>query len=535
VIPLLVGSYLCTLVVFISTKTARARWRWLILPGFAIVGAVLWDVIAGPLIGAYPGSHFWPLLPCFALAGTAIVLTSAAIQAILGPPGMLLAFLFIVPFNGAGGGALGVYLLPVYWRNIGVTLPSQNAATLISNVLYFGGNGISTALIVLFAWALAAGAIVWHLGRTRAARAPAAADARGDLAEAGPPGNPSPGPSVLDRLKRPIVLALLTGLVLELAIGAANMTAGHQSVAASLPFGVTGSSPILTAAEKNISLAVTHYPSESAVTTAIDQFKIWGALIPASNAGSPSTLIVVPTSSDLAPLDLAVRFGQAAKSTGQKLTVQEHAPVALAPKDPFGLVPFLMLGGPLLVCGFMIVNLLASTTGGPTRRWRAATLTGYAIIAGLVADLIVTYWLQGIPGDKFWIAWPVCSLIILAVAFVSAVFMRLLGIVGSVLWIILLFFIGNPSSGGSSGVPYLPAFWRDIGPFLPPRNGLILLHQTIYFHGHGTTQALAILLAYLVIAGAILVFLDWYRPARPASDEDAQAGAALAGASGVVT
>jgi hypothetical protein len=102
------------------------------------------------------------------------VLTSAAIQAILGPPGMLLAFLFIVPFNGGGAGGLGVYLLPVYWRNIGVTLPSQNAGTLISNVLYFGGNGISTALVVLFAWALVAGVVVWYSGRTRAARAPAA-------------------------------------------------------------------------------------------------------------------------------------------------------------------------------------------------------------------------------------------------------------------------------------------------------------------------------------------------------------------------
>jgi hypothetical protein len=557
-IPLLVGSYLCTLVVFVSTKTARERWRWLVLPGFAIVGAVLTDVIAGPLIGAYSGSHFWTLLPCFALAGIAVVLTSAAIQAMLGPPGMLLAFLFIVPFNGGSAGGLGVYLLPVYWRNIGVTLPSQNAGTLISNVLYFGGNGISTALIVLFLYVLGAGAIVWHLGRTRAARPPqpVTEDARRELAKArvpgdrsGNPSSPAPGDeillqddidagpehgSVMDRLKRPIVLALLTGLVLECVIGAANLSAGHQPVATNLPFGVTGSSPILTAAQKNISLAVTHYPNESAATTAIDQFKIWGALVPASTAGSPSTLIVVPSSSDLAPLDLAARFEQAAKTTGQKLTVQEHAPVALAAKDPFGLVPYLgML--PLLVCGFMIVNLLASTTGMATRRWRAATLTGYAIIAGLVSDLILTYWLQGFPSNKFWIVWPICSLIIAVIAFVSAVFMRLLGIPGSVLWLIVLFFFGNPSSGGTSGVPYLPAFWRDIGPYLPPRNGLILLHQTIYFNGHGITQALAILLGYLVVVGAILVALDWLRPARPASEEDAQGGAALAGAGGVVT
>jgi hypothetical protein len=114
----------------------------------------------------------------------------------------------------------------------------------------------------------------------------------------------------------------------------------------------------------------------------------------------------------------------AAKSIGQTLTVQEHAPVALATKDPFGLVPWLMLI-PLLVAGFMIVNLLASETGSPTRRWRAATLAVYAIITGLAVDLILAYWLQGIPKTKFWIVWPICSLIILVVAFVSAAVMRL--------------------------------------------------------------------------------------------------------------
>ena len=529
-LPLTVGAYLCSLLLRVLTGTAVGRWRVPILIGYAIVGAVLTNLIAGPLIGAYSGSHFWPLLPCFVLAEAAIVLTVTGIMAILGPPGMLLAFLFIVPFSGSGSGAVGVYLLPVYWRNIGVVLPLQNAGSLILNVLYFGGHNISTPLIVLFAYALAAGAVVWYVGRIRSARARATAHAHGDLVEAKPPGNPSPDHSGPDRHMRPILAALLAGLVLECLIGGNNMSAGHEPVATNLPFGVTGSSPILTSAEKNISLQVTQYPNESAVKTAIGQAKIWGALIPASAAGTPSTLIVVPSSSDLAPLDLAVRFEEAAKSTGQPLKVQQYAPVPLPPKDPFGLVPYLMLA-PMLVSGFMISNLFRAVTGTAARRRRAVTLVGYAIIAGLAVDLVVCLWLQGFPSDKFWIVWPICSLIIATVALVSAVLLRLLRIPGAVLWIILLFFFGLPSTGGSNGVPYLPAFWRDIGPFLPPRNGVVLLHQTIYFGGHGTTQALAILLAYLVVFGAILVFLDRFQHSEaPASVEDAESGAALAAA-----
>lgn len=51
------------------------------------------------------------------------------------------------------------------------------------------------------------------------------------------------------------------------------------------------------------------------------------------------------------------------------------------------------------------------------------------------------------------------------------------------LMVIALIQFGNPSSGGANGVPFLPAFWRDIGPYLPPRNAYLLLHYTIYFNG----------------------------------------------------
>jgi len=75
--------------------------------------------------------------------------------------------------------------------------------------------------------------------------------------------------------------------------------------------------------------------------------------------------------------------------------------------------------------------------------------------------------------------------------------------------------LGNPSSGGATGVPYLPMFWRDLGPYLPPRNAYILLHHTIYFNGHGTIEALTVLLIYLVVGAVILGVLDWFRSEPP--------------------
>ena len=93
------------------------------------------------------------------------------------------------------------------------------------------------------------------------------------------------------------------------------------------------------------------------------------------------------------------------------------------------------------------------------------------------------------------------------------------------LMVIALIQFGNPSSGGANGVPFLPAFWRDIGPYLPPRNAYLLLHHTIYFHGHGTAQALTVLLIYLGAGAVILGLLDRYSTEAKVPADAAEAAA----------
>ena len=366
-------------------------------------------------------------------------------------------------------------------------------------------------------------AVISYLNWNRPARQAraAAARARAEAAEAAPAGNPRANPPGPQRGMLPIMVALGVCAVMQCLFATTYMSAGHAPKATDLPFGAVGSSPVLTAAEKTISLKVTRYPNEQAAKTAIDQAQIWGALI---TSGTSTTLIVVPSISDLAPLDLAVRFEDAAKSAGQKLTVQQYAPVPLPAKDPFGLVQGLMLM-PLLIGGYMSATLLMAATGKAAGRWRAAQLAGFAVVAGLAVDLVACLWLQGYASSKFWIVWPICSLIIAVVAFVAAVLQKLIGAAGTLLTIIVVILFGNPSSGGANGVPYLPTFWRDIGPYLPPRNGYILLHHTIYFNGHGTTQALTVLLIYLAVAAAILIVLDLRRSEAQVDTEAAEAAA----------
>lgn len=73
------------------------------------------------------------------------------------------------------------------------------------------------------------------------------------------------------------------------------------------------------------------------------------------------------------------------------------------------------------------------------------------------------------------------------------------------------------SHGATNGVPYLPGFWRDLGPYLPPRNAYLLLRNTVYFDGQGITQYLLVLLGYAVVAGVISSLLGWFRTPRSRS------------------
>ncbi|MFD9301038.1 hypothetical protein ACFWB1_39095, partial [Streptomyces goshikiensis] len=60
-IPLLIGGYLAAVLLLKATRTAAAPWHVAMLVGYSAVGALLTDLIAGPGIGAYSNSHFWPL------------------------------------------------------------------------------------------------------------------------------------------------------------------------------------------------------------------------------------------------------------------------------------------------------------------------------------------------------------------------------------------------------------------------------------------------------------------------------------------
>ncbi|MEG3629207.1 DUF3533 domain-containing protein [Streptomyces poriticola] len=162
-----VGGYLCASILAISTgarpaNPRRAAIRLLVMALVAVAGGLGGAVIAGPVLGALPGSvaALWGL---GALVTFAVGAATLALQGLFGIIGIGLAILLVViAGNPSAGGAFPLPMLPPFWKAIGPALPPGAGTWAARSIAYFRGNGITGSLLVLSAWA-AAGVVITML------------------------------------------------------------------------------------------------------------------------------------------------------------------------------------------------------------------------------------------------------------------------------------------------------------------------------------------------------------------------------------
>jgi hypothetical protein len=168
---LVVGGYLSATIATTLAGAATGRRRAVALAFVAAAGALITDLLAGPVLGATPGGHFFELLGIFAFLMLAVALATAGLQTLFGPFGTLIVIVTFVIFGApAAGGSLPRPFLPEFWATIGPFLPPGAGTTAIRNTIYFEANAIGQALLVLAAYLIAGGAVV--LGVRRRSRPP---------------------------------------------------------------------------------------------------------------------------------------------------------------------------------------------------------------------------------------------------------------------------------------------------------------------------------------------------------------------------
>jgi hypothetical protein len=159
-IGMLLPSVLGSIGLYLVGIGSRLWWRTAAAALFAVIVGGLGALVAFPLVGALTGPWCaaWGILTLGALA---FVLTVAAAQATFGLPATgLFAVALIFVGNAISGGAVPTGLLPVVYRQLSPLTPNAGIVHGIKAVVYFGGHGAGTPLLVLALWT---GAALWVL------------------------------------------------------------------------------------------------------------------------------------------------------------------------------------------------------------------------------------------------------------------------------------------------------------------------------------------------------------------------------------
>jgi hypothetical protein len=184
VMALIIGGYLASTVGMAFGGPGTPRRRLASLAVAAVIGALLTDTLAGPVLGAIPTSKFLALWGVFVLVMMAVAFTTAALQTVLGAAGTLVVVVVFVIFGApASGGTVPSSFLPGFWRTFGPYLPAGAGTTVVRNTLYFDGNDITSSLLILAAY-LVAGALAVIAVRKRRPTNSALAEAEASAAAA---------------------------------------------------------------------------------------------------------------------------------------------------------------------------------------------------------------------------------------------------------------------------------------------------------------------------------------------------------------
>jgi hypothetical protein len=178
----LIGGYLSATIATTIGGPATRRSRAPTLAVVAVIGSLVTDLVAGPVLGAIPTDKFFVLWALFAFVMLAVAWAAAALQVLFGPVGTLIVIIVFVIFGApAAGGTVPRPFLPSFWGTIGPYLPPGAGTTAVRNTIYFGGNGIGRALIVLGVYLVVGGAILLRVRRNSSSQV---LDAEGEAAGA---------------------------------------------------------------------------------------------------------------------------------------------------------------------------------------------------------------------------------------------------------------------------------------------------------------------------------------------------------------
>jgi len=302
---------------------------------------------------------------------------------------------------------------------------------------------------------------------------------------------------------RNAVIAVVAGLLIQLAFVFSFVFAQVDPQPHDLPLGVVGPEPAVAqveqalARERQDGFELTVYGGEDAAREAIGDRDVYGALV--LEQGSLRLLTATAAGPTVATL-LERVTGGIAQSTEQQLQVEDVRPID--PDDPRGLLLNLLLL-PFVVTAVLTPLFLRFLAPTVRAARQALALAAFALLGALISVLIAGPATGALPEGNFFAAWGIVALLLCAVSAPTGALIAVRGAAGAGLGFLLFLIIGNVASGAPSAPELLPGFWRWIGEYMPPGAAATALRNVVYFDEVALLQPLLVLAAYALV-GVVL-------------------------------
>ncbi|MGW6117849.1 ABC transporter permease [Nocardia sp. NPDC055165] len=505
---LLAGYMPLSLLLSTSPHLLRLRTFLPLLAGWSALASVLVWFIAGPIMGAVEG-HAIGIVGIGFLTVFAVGMVQLFFTRIFGPFAVLVGMLFVmvlgVPASNMG---MSVHALPALYPVLHTFLPGPAAGEALRSILYFGGAGIGSHLIVLAVGAVAALLATVVVDVVKRRRDPDSA---------------LPAPTLVSltgggRARKPVLyttvalfpLAMIT-LMMSAMLGAMNEPAPKD-----MPVAVAAGSPehtdrAITGLQQSMSglldlRAVAD--GDEARRLVQDRSVVAAYLLPTADA--PHATLITNEAAGVSQQQVAEQvFTRVA--AGQQIPLVVENVTSLSSDDTMGTVTLYVAMG-WIMAGFMII-VVAANAFPPAMRIRNLL----PIVAGWSVAMAVVLWviadpLVGAVDGHFWPLVGIGCLAIFSTAMFTTVFVRLIGLFAVVPVIGVLMFLGIPASGGAMSIYMEPLVFRILHGILPMPAAVESVRSVLYFGADTVGDHLAVFAIWGVISLLAVVAIDRFRP-----------------------
>jgi hypothetical protein len=307
---------------------------------------------------------------------------------------------------------------------------------------------------------------------------------------------------------RKLVLVMLGLTVVVVAFISSYASALGKPSPRHVPVAVSAPPAVLGKLEASPLLRVYPVADLARARSMVQDRTAYGALLLPRTG--PATLLVANGGGHAVATTLMQLGQQAARARGTTLTTVDLAPTS--PNDPDGTVEFYCIA--FVFLGGAIGATVLGRVAGPVRGLRGALARlGLVLVYAALLSVVVTLFADVALGDLvghfgflFLTLWLFAVAVCLAVTGLSA----LVGL-ASIVLVLVLIILGNPSSGGPVPRPLLNGFYSGLNPVMPQGAALSVLRGVQYFGDRGIDLGLLCLLIWALAGLAFLgvrVFRD---------------------------